>query len=405
MPRVAKVLTDLAVKNARCTSKANQRINDGKVAGLHLIIYKKSGAKSWRITDSNNKPHTLGHYPDMSLEDARKAVPSFLAILHEAKVQEVKIAKSSERGFEAVAERWLSWRKNFHKNGKPPATSLIDKYRKVLNKDLIPALGQYDIDDIDRKVISTLLLAVNERSNAIAIKCKQYLKMILEWSIDEEIRSTPLPSFKNIIAEKEPKPFVMPTDIRAEYLKCFNTSSKVMSIAMRLQHHIFLRSGELFCIKKYGVLYSSKWIEIDWDKKLWAIESMRMKEQRPHVIPMTAQVESLLRELHELTGHTEFLFPAPQGKKKDKAPMVPKSLSKAFDEVGIDYNPHRCRTIAGEWLKKNGVLPIFVEFLLAHQTANQVTQSYEVEPHLYFMKERLEALQKWSDYLENTAQN
>ena len=55
---------------------------------------------------------------------------------------------------------------------------------------------------------------------------------------------------------------------------------------------------------------TTRWIDIDFDKRIWTIPPERMKKRRPHTTPLTEQALALLETLKPHSGHREYVFPA-----------------------------------------------------------------------------------------------
>ena len=73
-------------------------------------------------------------------------------------------------------------------------------------------------------------------------------------------------------------------------------------IALHLLLLTFVRKGEL---------RGAKWSEfaLEGESPTWVIPAERMKMREQHVVPLSPQVISLLRELQMFTGNREHLFP------------------------------------------------------------------------------------------------
>lgn len=393
MPRVAKPLTLLACTNAKPITRDGKRfervISDGQCPGLQLHVSPVTGLKSWRIKYNNHNGklefHVFDRFPNLSIADARI----------EANKLKSKLAlppKLPSLTFRAVAEEWIKWKESYAVKGRLPAENTIEKYKNYLENDLNPVLGDLAIDTVNREVCSELLIKLNSRTPAGADKCRQALNMIFKYAHkNKKVRE--LVDLGDIISLEDPDDFVMPTDIRSEYIKCEGMTSKPMKLAMQLQHHIILRSGEIM---------PSLWTEIDFEKMLWTIPAARMKMKRIHSVPLTSQVIKILKELKKLAGDSKFVFPS---EKDDDLPMHRDSLSKAFREHKISYAPHDCRTIAGSWLKNKGVSPFAVEVQLAHIIGNKIQSAYEVDQYKFFMEERISAMMMWSNFLEGNNLN
>ncbi|WP_164709026.1 tyrosine-type recombinase/integrase, partial [Pseudomonas viridiflava] len=55
---------------------------------------------------------------------------------------------------------------------------------------------------------------------------------------------------------------------------------------------------------------TSRWVDIDFEKKIWTIPAERMKKRRMHIIPLTEQALALLEAIKPYSGHREYVFPA-----------------------------------------------------------------------------------------------
>ena len=59
-----------------------------------------------------------------------------------------------------------------------------------------------------------------------------------------------------------------------------------------------------------GELRNAKWGEVDLEAAIWSIPAERMKMRRPHRVPLPAQAVALLKDLQQLTGDGDLLFPS-----------------------------------------------------------------------------------------------
>src|SRR3546814_21017470 len=57
-------------------------------------------------------------------------------------------------------------------------------------------------------------------------------------------------------------------------------------------------------------LRKASWEEFDLDNAMWSIPAERMTRRRPHLVPISRQQLSALRELQALTGGCQVLFPS-----------------------------------------------------------------------------------------------
>lgn len=50
------------------------------------------------------------------------------------------------------------------------------------------------------------------------------------------------------------------------------------------------------------------WDEVDLKKGIWEIPLERMKMRRPHIVPLSAQVIDLFKQLKPITGHYPYIL-------------------------------------------------------------------------------------------------
>ncbi|ECF3000916.1 integrase, partial [Salmonella enterica subsp. enterica serovar Stanleyville] len=174
-------------------------------------------------------------------------------------------------------------------------------------------------------------------------------------------------------------------------------------LAVQLNLLIFIRSSEL---------RFARWTEIDLDGAMWTIPAERepipdvrysergAKMKTPHLVPLSKQAVTVLKQLKLLSGNSELLFPGDHDPRK---PMSENTINKALRVMGydtkVDVCGHGFRTMAcsaliesGRWSKDA------VERQMSHQERNNVRAAYiHKAEHL---DERTQMMQWWSDYLD-----
>ena len=153
-----------------------------------------------------------------------------------------------------------------------------------------------------------------------------------------------------------------------------------------------------------GNLRTMRWADLNLDAGLWAIPSADMKRTKAekingqaHVVSLPRQAVEILRDLQQLTGGREFVFP---GLRDHSKPMSEAGVSAALAAMGYKgrhtWHGYRAtgRTILRQVLKFPADV---IEAQLAH--TGQITHggAYERATHL---EERIPMLQQWADYLD-----
>ncbi|MGH7813359.1 MAG: tyrosine-type recombinase/integrase [Candidatus Binataceae bacterium] len=164
-----------------------------------------------------------------------------------------------------------------------------------------------------------------------------------------------------------------------------------MKCALRLAPLVFVRPGEL---------RAAEWSEFDLDGATWRIPPERMKMRREHIVPLSRQAVSILRELHPLTGSGRYVFPSARTTLR---PMSEVAVLAALRRMGYsrdEQTGHGFRTIASTMLNELGFPADAIERQLAHGEPNAVCDAYNRAEHLVA---RRAMMQQWSDYLDNLA--
>jgi integrase len=123
-----------------------------------------------------------------------------------------------------------------------------------------------------------------------------------------------------------------------------------------------------------------------------------MKMKRPHVVPLSKQVATLLQELYDWTGHGELIFPSPFS---NSSPISDVGLLNALRRMGYGREEmcvHGFRAMASTLLNECGrYRHDVIEAQLAHQEKNAVRNAYN---HVQYLPERKIMMQEWADWLD-----
>ncbi|WP_409530238.1 tyrosine-type recombinase/integrase [Sphingomonas sp.] len=123
-----------------------------------------------------------------------------------------------------------------------------------------------------------------------------------------------------------------------------------------------------------------------------------MKMGRPHRVPLSKQVLTLLAELREMSGRSKLLFPSVRS---DTRPISDNTINVALRRLGYDKTQmtgHGFRAMASSLLNESRKWhPDAIERQLAHVERNDVRRAYLRGEH---WDERVRMMQYWSDYLE-----
>lgn len=388
-------LTDSAIRNAKPRDKTYKLADSG---GMYLEI-SPAGGKWWRLKyryDGKEKRISLGTYPDVSLKGARdrrdEARKLFAAGVDPGEHRKAtKAARVSENAntFDVIAREWHA--KQATKWSERHATRTMDR----LEKDIFPYLGRSPIADI--KAPDLLAVLRRKETNGAAYSAKrlrQISDQIFRYAIATgRADCNPAPDLRGALQAPEKTHHAAMTDPLAVggLLRAIDAyqGSLVTQCALKLAPLLFVRPGEL---------RKAEWSEINFDTAEWNIPAEKMKMRDAHLVPLSSQAISILRELQPLTGTGRYVFPS---LRTSTRPMSDNAVLSALRRMGFakhEMSGHgfraMARTILDEVLQ---VRPDFIEHQLAHSVRDPNGRAYNRTAHLV---ERKRMMQLWADYLD-----
>lgn len=388
-------LTDVAIRKATPRSKP-YKLSDG--GGLFLLI-QPAGGKWWRYKyrfSGKEKLLALGSYPDVSLAEvrerhvvARKAVAAGIDPGEQKREAKRHALLKNENSFEAVAREWYENRK--HKWTTSYSASLMNR----LEANVFPKLGTRPIADITAPEFLTVVRVIEKRGALdLAQRILQAAGQIFRYAIATgRAERNPIPDLRGALKPPVRKhQAYLKEDELPTYLGKLAAYDGSLQTKLALQFLLltFVRTGEL---------RGARWDEINFDKAEWRIPADRMKMRETHVVPLSKQSASLLRELEKLTGQWDYVF---ANQHKPSGFMSENTMLYALYRMGYHSKAtgHGFRATASTILNEHGFAPSVIERQLAHAERNEVRAAYN---HAQYLPERRKMMQWWADYLDESA--
>ncbi|GAB1424242.1 tyrosine-type recombinase/integrase [Thauera terpenica] len=399
-------LTDTACKNAKpgtppkaaAPTGKSYKLTDG--GGLHLEV-RPNGSKLWRYRfrlNDEESTFAIGSYPDVSLAEARKARDEARALVKQGinpsmhrKAEKLVKAQATANTFEAVAREWVD-----KKRGSWTAYYL-KQVESFMASDVYPKIGKMPIADVKAAHLLAILQAAEKRgAPTVAILIRQWCGAIFRYAVATlRAEHDPAAALKGAVHRPPVKHHRhLERDEIPTLLTALDTyrGRRQTVIAIRLLLLNFTRTWEL---------RAATWGEFDLDGALWTIPAERMKKRRAHHVPLARQSVELLRELHKLNGHREFLFP---NLRTPGVPMGPTTINRALEYLGFDdedgFSGHGFRGTAATMLQARRHDPKIIDLQLAHMEKSAVKRAYFHAEHL---PERRALLQEWADLIDEIA--
>ncbi|TDR27844.1 tyrosine-type recombinase/integrase [Hydromonas duriensis] len=419
-----QLLNDTAIKNAKPSDKT-VKLTDG--GGLSLFI-EPNGSKRWRYRYKYNGKEqmlSLGIYPAVSLKEARIARDKARELLDqgtnpstERRQQKQNAIIAQTNTFKAVALLW------FERWQKGRDSTYADRAMRQLEKDIFPSIGHKPINDVTTLNIVHLVEGVAKRgalnmAEKAYVKCGQVFDYALTFGYATQnparmVKLSDIITVPPAINQARIKIGEMPKLLQD--IDTYNGNA-LTRLALRLMSLTFVRTKELIETPWSEIppyILDTPLSEIDYNNAVWEIPKERMKLPRPHIVPLSRQTVQLLKELHKLSGHNEYLFPSQNLRGKT---MSNNTILYALYRMGYHsrMTGHGFRGVASTFLKSDYVLthvinsmgeketlevlrfnPDAVELQLAHVPRSQVEGAYDHSEHLPI---RIKMMQYWADYL------
>ncbi|NOT13982.1 MAG: tyrosine-type recombinase/integrase [Methylotenera sp.] len=359
-----------------------------------------SGGKWWRFKyrfAGKEKLLSLGTYPEVSLADARARRDDgrkLLAQIPPIDPSDVKKAQKEafygkhDNTFEVLAREWAeSYFTNKSDSHKERTLRRFEIY-------IFPWLGNKPIADITApEVLQVIKRPQNQSKLETAHRALQAVGQVMRYAVQNgkavrdvtaDLRDAlPSPQVKHMAS------FIEPQQV-AELLRAIDGFQGTFTVesALRLAPLVFVRPSEL---------RRAKWADMDLEAGEWRYLVTKTKTE--HIVPLSTQAIALLKQLHPLSGHGEFVF---MGGHDPKKPMSEAAINASLRRMGYDTKTqitgHGFRAMARTILHERlNIDPHIIEHQLAHSVPDALGSAYN---RTKFLAQRKAMMQQWADYLD-----
>lgn len=397
MPAQNLRLSDRQLKGVKPASK-DYVLTDGD--GLQLRV-RSNGSLLWNF--NYREPLTkkrinigFGTYPELSLANARKKAVEARELLAQGidpKVQrntlnEAKRAET-EHTFENVATAWFELKKD----SVTPAYA--EDIWRSLTLHVFPDLRTTPLTKITAPMVIGLLRPIEAKGSLETVKrLSQRLNEIMTYGVNSGlIFANPLSGIRAVFKKpkKENMAALPPEEVPELMLEIANASIKrTTRCLIEWQLHTMTRPAEAA---------TTRWSDIDFERRVWTIPPERMKKRRPHSIPLSDHAVALLESLKTHSGHREYVFPA------DRNPRThanSQTANMALKRMGFQDRlvSHGMRSMASTILNEHGWDPELIEVALAHVDKDEVRSAYN---RADYIERRRPMMAWWSEYIQKAA--
>ena len=328
-----------------------------------------SGVKTFIVLMGSGKRMAIGHFPVITLSEARSKAKHILAEKTLGRFQPQTIT------WNAAVEKFLE---NVEQNNRPRTHK---EYRRVLTKYF--GFGSTRLVDITRQDINGKLDRLN-KTPAMKSRALTYCKTLFNWCIDERgyLEHNPC----RMTAKKSPRRKRVLTDDELRQAWTAAGECGTFGMIVRLLMLTGQRRGEIAALQKSFYSHNQQTI---------CLPSELTKNGREHCFPVGQLAQALLNFSE---GSCHLLFPARGSKTK---PFSGWSKSKKALEKLCPiphWTLHDLRRTFRTNLSRLGVAPHISERLVNHVSArSEMEETYD----LYrFLPEMRAAMELWEKHLQ-----
>jgi len=390
-------LSELKIKSAKPSEKDYVLFDGG---GLQMRV-RSNGSKLWNF--NYRHPVTkkrinmgLGTFPEVSLAQARKgsiAAREILAQGLDPKEQRDAVLQAkqaeTEHTFQNVATSWYELKKD----AVTPAYA--EDIWRSLTLHVFPDLGTTPISAISAPQVINLLRPLETKGSLETVKrLSQRLNEIMTYGVNSGlIHANPLSGIRSVFKKPKKKNMaaLAPDELNELMVAIANASIKRTTRC--------LIEWQLNTMTRPAEAATTRWEDIDFEKKIWTIPAERMKKRRIHIVPLTDQALALLEAIKPYSGHREYVFPA------DRDPRThcnSQTANMALKRMGFEGRlvSHGMRSMASTILNEHGWDPELIEVALAHVDKDEVRSAYN---RAEYIERRRPMMAWWSEHIQEAS--
>lgn len=369
--------------------------------GLYLQI-TKGFVKSWVFRyQIKGVEHYMGLGPlyAVDVKEAREAACKARACLarggnplmeRAAILLEKKNLEENNKNFDECVVEYIAHHKHEWKSKKH-----LKQWESSLNTYVSPYFGKMDVREIKTALILRVLEPIWATKTETASRVRERIERVLSWATVHGYREGDNPArwdghLQELLAKPSRIKTVrhhssMPYQEIGMFFRRLNAQESIRAKALAFTILTASRTSE--------ALYA-RWQEIDFARRIWIIPERRMKNSRPHRVPLA---EAALQILHALKGlHPDWVFP--NMKKKPHNLYYGSAMLELLKKMGYaDITVHGFRSTFRVWAAEKTDYPReIVEIALAHKQATATEEAYR---RTDFFELRQALMRDWGEWL------
>jgi len=342
-----------------------------RAAGPKLIAFSlRYRPPGERHRGGRSRRLTLGHYPKVKLAKARALAAQALRQLARgvdpAATEPPDAAQGASSTLRGLVAEYLV------EHPAELGSSFAERHR-ILERDVLPVLGDRPAADLRRGELAELLAAIVRRGAPVqANRTRSHLSALFTWAVERDLLATnPIAAVRKPHVERGRERVLEVVEIRRAW-ELFEELPAGLCLSLRFRLATLQRGHEVSTLAPRHVV--SPW---------WTIPAALTKTKRTdHRVYLGPIARALLLEAVEIGLATdELFFPSPSGGPIEKWAPSKAVLGLCRRHGMRRWTPHDLRRTAGTWAPLAGVEDLELSRVLDHtpegeRAAPRVTGTY-----------------------------
>ncbi len=392
------MLTDIAIKSLKPKDKTF------KVAdrdGMYLTV-SKTGTKTFRYDyriNGRRETLTIGRYGKYGmtlavarekLADAKNLIAEGVSPAREKKRE--KVRSKAEGTFGELAQQWL--------NESDLSESTRDMRRHIVDRDLMPVLGNYTLREVTSEDVRALCNKVKKRgAPSTALHVREFVKLIYNYANLHGIKvDNPAEDVDpRSIAKVRPRDrSLSPVEVRILYRALDEiTANPTLKLGVKFV---------LLTMKRKTEVAHATWDEVSFQDAVWTIPKARMKTGLDHNVYLSRQALDILVALKTCAGGSQYVFPSRYDTFRPISNAtfnrITTSAYEHAQDAGLPLEPftvHDLRRTGSTLLNELGFNRDWIEKSLAHEDRRSSRGVYNKAE---YADQRRHMMQEWADMID-----
>ena len=426
------MFTDRLIKSLQPREKAYRVFENESDIGFGIQLFKQS--KSFFIQykspiTEERRFMKLGKYPDTSLKLARDHCRTARQLIDDGLDPQIKRAKACQKENDALA---AARHQAEIDNATGTVTQLFDYYvsflkdeskrahkdvRQLFERDIKTSIGHLKAREVTPAQIRDIIRAVYRRGAKIqANHTRTYLMAAYSFGIrfDNDVIHDTKTLFRidynpvrDIPVPARSKPGERNLSAEEIHDLWHKLDESGMSLAAKTCIKLLLATGG----QRVEEVLHMRWIELDFNRKLWELSATRTKNDKPHVVPLSNLAISLIRDMGERDTKSIYIFPH---KDNNELPMPSHTISKAINRFCIPrrnkqgdvihpgftkFIPKDIRRTVKSRMGEIGISKDIRDRLQNHALHDVSSKHYD---RFDYLQPKKDAIEIWNEWLVNT---